>query len=403
MTSLPHLDKPSLSSRKEQSLPLTVRILIDLILLIVSKRRFSNAAGIIRLDAIGDFVVWLPAAKALVTHLRFSHQRVVLVANQLWASWAARILSVDEVVPVDTSRLENDIRYRLDVLRRVHALGLGTVICPTFSRIPGDGNDAVVFASGARCRIGNLGYRSRNRMAGTLRLLLNLGYSRVVPSDNSSLIGVAKNEFEHNAAFLQGLGLAATSKIGRLPVVADDVDLVSLDLPDGPYVVVMPGGSFPAKAWPVERFAEVGRTIKTTGLAVVVAGSSGEHALCEQLANACAGRNLAGKTHLPALAEVIRRARLVIGNDSAGIHIAVATGTDSLCVMWGGSFGRFMPYNPELLPEGVIARTIYRHLPCFGCTGNCPYPKIDDKLPCIEAIKLKDVIPAVKEILMKDH
>jgi ADP-heptose:LPS heptosyltransferase len=398
MTLLSHLYKQSLSNRKELTLSLPIRLLIDLILLIVPKRRFSNAAGIVRLDAIGDFVVWLPAAEALVAHLRLSHQRVVLVANQIWASWAASILAVDEVVSVDTSRFAKDTIYRLSVLRRVHALGLGTCICPTFSRIPGDGNDAVVFASGARFRICNLGYRSRSPIATALRCLLNFGYTRSIPADNSSQIGIFKSEFDNNTTFLRGLGVVTTSKIGRLPV-ADDVDLVSLDLPDGPYIVLMPGGSFPAKAWPVERFVEVGRTIKATGLAVVVAGSSGENAVCEQLANACAGRNLAGKTSLPALAEVIRRARLVIGNDSAGIHIAVATGTDSFCVMWGGSFGRFIPYAPESLPEGLVAQPLFHRMSCFGCVGACPLQQIDGKLPCIAAVPVSTVLSSLREVL----
>lgn len=387
--------------RPSAPLPVATRLLIDFGLLLRPKRRVSDAAGIVRLDAIGDFVVWLPAVEALVAHLRTSHRRVVLVANQLWAPWAARLLAVDEVLPVDTGRLEKDLRYRLDVLCEVRSLGLGTIVCPTFSRIPGDGNDAVVFASGARRRIGSLGYRSRSRVAGALRSLLNRGYSRVVPADTTPPPDRPVSEVENNAAFLRGLGLAPSALVGRLPV-ADDVNLASLELPGGLYAVLIPGGSFPAKAWPVERFAEVGRALKAGGLEVLVSGSSGEQALCELLANACGGRNIAGKTSLPAFAEVIRRARLVVGNDSAGMHIAVATGTDSLCVMWGGSFGRFIPYAPELLPEGLAARAVYHRMDCFGCTGACPLPPVEGKLPCIAAVPVAAVLSAVGDLLAGD-
>lgn len=395
------LSNERLSPRVSKLLSVSMRLLLDLVLLLLPKGRSSDKAGIVRLDAIGDFVIWLPAAEALVSHLRASHRRVVLVANQHWAPWAARLLAVDEVVPVDTLRMEKDISYRFKVLRQVLGMGLGTIVCPTFSRIPGDGNDAVVFASGARYRIGNLGYRSRSRMAGVLRLLLNFGYSSLVPLDTASRAGLPVSETENNAAFLRGLGLAATALIGRLPV-ADDLDLAPLDLPDEPYVVLIPGGSFPGKAWPVERFAEVGRTMKVGGLAVVVSGSGGEHELCEGLASACGGRNIAGKTSLPALAEVIRRARLVIGNDSAGIHIAVATGTDSLCIMWGGSFGRFIPYASELLTEGQFARAVYHRMDCFGCTGSCPLPPVQDKLPCVAAVPVSAVLSSLEEVLRDD-
>lgn len=384
--------------RPSSPLPVATRLLIDFGLLLLPKRRVSDAAGIVRLDAIGDFVVWLPAAEELVSYLHASHRRVVLVANQLWASWAAQLLSVDEVISVDTGRLEKDLRYRIDVLRQVRALGLGTVVCPTFSRIPGDGNDTVVFASGARHRVGNRGYRSRSHVAGALRSLLNLGYSRVVPANTAPRAGDLLSEVENNAAFLRGLGLAPVARVGHLPVV-DDVDLAPLELPDGPYAVLIPGGSFPAKAWPVERFAKVGRALKSGGLAVLVCGSVSEHALCEQLASACGSRNIAGKTSLPALAEVIRRARLVVGNDSAGMHIAVATRSDSICVMWGGSFGRFIPYPQEILPAGLQARAVYNRMDCFGCTGACPFPTVQGKVPCVEAVPIAAVWTAVQDVL----
>jgi len=382
-------------------LAVATRLLIDLGLLLWPKLRGSDSAGIVRLDAIGDFVVWLPAAEELVAHLRASHSRVVLVANQLWAPWAARLLAVDDVVPVDTGRLERDLRYRLAVLWRIRGLDLGTVVCPTFSRIPGDGNDAVVFASGACHRIGNLGYRSRSRVARAMRSLLNLGYSRLVLPDTAPRADHPVAEAENNAAFLRGLGLTPASHVARLPV-ADDVNLAPLALPEGPFAVLIPGGSFPAKAWPVERFAEVGRALKGHGLEVLVSGSGGEHALCQRLADACGGRNIAGQTSLPALGEVIRRARLVVGNDSAGMHIAVAVGTDSLCVMWGGSFGRFIPYPPELLPEGLIAQAVYHRMPCFGCTGACPLQPVEGKLPCIAAVPVSTVLSSLSEILSGD-
>ena len=313
---------------------LIAKLLIDLYLMVLPKRGQNAATGVVRLDAIGDFVVWLPAAEVLVADLRARNRRVVLIANQLWAPWAKALLTPDETVSVDMGRFGSDLRYRLSVLKRVRALKLGEIILPTYSRIPGDGNDAIAFASGARNRIGNLGYRSRNLIAGILRALLNFGYSSVVPSDSAPRAGRPISETENNAVFLRGLGLSATARVGRLPF-AVDVDLASLCLPDSPYAVLIPGGSFSAKAWPVERFAEVGHALKASGLELLISGSSGEHELCEQLAAACGGRNIAGQTSLPALGEVIRRARLLVGNDSAGMHIAVAAGTDSLCVMWG--------------------------------------------------------------------
>lgn len=376
---------------------LIAKLLLDLCLMTLPKRGRCVATGVVRLDAIGDFVVWLPAAQALVADLRARQRRVVLIANQLWAPWAESLLAPDEIVTVDMGRFGRDLRYRLDVLRRVRALRLGEVILPTYSRIPGDGNDAVAFASGARERIANRGYRSRHRLAGWLRRLLNLGYTRVLSPDDVDAQGRLKSEPVINAGFSRALGLRQDALVGRLPASA--TELADLPLPAGPYVVMIPGGSWSGKAWPVERFAAIGREVRARDLAVVVSGSPGERALCEELATACGGVNLAGRTSLATLAEVIGGAQLVIGNDSAGMHIAVAARTDSVCVMWGGSFGRFIPYPQDILPEGLQARAVYHRMDCFGCTGACPFPAVQGKVPCVDAVPVADVWNTVKDVL----
>lgn len=369
--------------------------------MVLPKRGSNETTAVVRLDAIGDFVIWLPAGQTLIADLRARKRRVVLIANELWATWAQELLAPDEILAVDMKRFGSDLRYRFALLKRVRRLRLGEIIIPTYSRIPGDGNDAIAFASGASNRIANIGYRSRNYIAGVLRSMLNLGYSRVVPSNAVPRVGHVISEFENNAVFLRGLGISSIASVGRIPVVSN-IDLTRLCLPDRPYAILIPGGSFLAKAWPVERFAEVGLALKDSGLDVLVSGSKSENSLCEQIATICGGKNISGKTSLQELAEVIRRARIVVGNDSAGMHIAVATGSNSVCVMWGGSFGRFIPYASELLTEGQFARAVYQHMDCFGCTGACPLPLVHGKLPCIAAVSVSDVMLSMADVLSHD-
>lgn len=379
---------------------LIAKLLLDLFLMTLPKKGSGAATGIVRLDAIGDFVVWLPAAQALMADLRVRNRRVVLIGNQLWAAWAQALLAPDEVVAVDMGRFGRDLGYRLEVLRRVRDLRLGEIVLPTYSRIPADGNDAVAFASRAGERIANQGYRSRHRLAGWLRRVLNLGYTRVLSPNDVDAQGRLRSEPAINAGFSRALGLRQDALVARL-AATPTAAASDLPLPSAPYVVMIPGGSWSGKAWPVERFAEVGREVRARGFAVVVSGGPGEHALCEELATSCDGINLAGRTSLATLAEVIGGARLVIGNDSAGIHIAVAARTDSVCVMWGGSFGRFIPYASDVLPDGLEARAVYHRMPCFGCTGVCPFPEVDGKVPCIAAVPVEAVRDTVAEILVR--
>jgi hypothetical protein len=70
--------------------------------------------------------------------------------------------------------------------------------------------------------------------------------------------------------------------------------------------------------------------------------------------------------------------------------------------MWGGSFGRFIPYAPALLPKGVIARAVYKRMDCFGCTGDCPLPPVDGKVPCIDAIPVSAILSSLNYDLNVD-
>ena len=384
--------------------PLTLicKLLIDLCLAPLSNNcARSDSAGIVRLDALGDFVIWLPSAHALIAKLRLQGKKqIVLVANGVWAEWAKCILPVDQVIAVDIGRFSNSLRYRFLMIYQVRRLHLGVLISPTYSRIPGDGNDTFAFGSGAPFRIANEGYESKRWLAGWLRRLLNTGYSQLIATNHvASTIGSSGtvNELEINATFVKALG---ASQDELVPTIAQsEATFTPALLPTGSYVLIIPGGSWRGKTWPIERFGEIAKRLRAQGFEIVVSGTPSEYSMCEELARLCRGLNLAGKTTITGLVEVVRNARLVIGNDSAGMHIAVATRSNSICVMWGGSFGRFIPYPKQILPTGLEARAVYQRMDCFGCTGVCPFPTVLDKVPCIEAVPVTAVWDAVQDVL----
>lgn len=94
------------------------------------------------------------------------------------------------------------------------------------------------------------------------------------------------------------------------------------------WVALLPGAAFgPAKRWPAERFAEVGRHLqRELSSGVVVLGSKAEYELCQQVADQIGGQviNLAGQTSLTDLAAILAVCRLAVTNDSGGMHLAAA-------------------------------------------------------------------------------
>jgi heptosyltransferase-2 len=99
-----------------------------------------------------------------------------------------------------------------------------------------------------------------------------------------------------------------------------------------PLAILNPGGNNPAKRWPPDRFAAVAAHLsRAHGLTILVSGSPAEGELCASIAAAAtqagAARALSlansGLTLGP-LKAVIRRARLMVSNDTGPRHIAAA-------------------------------------------------------------------------------
>lgn len=105
-----------------------------------------------------------------------------------------------------------------------------------------------------------------------------------------------------------------------------------------PFALVNPGGNNPAKRWPVERFAAVVHHLVTVhGLRVVLNGAPAEAELVALIRDALALNHPADADRVVCLTElgvtlgslkgVVRRARLMLTNDTGPRHLAAAFGT----------------------------------------------------------------------------
>lgn len=345
---------------------------------------------VVRVDAIGDFVVWLAAGERLLAGYR--QRGVILIANRNVADLARESGLFDEVLAVDRDAFLGDWRYCLDALRKTRSLGAAIAIHPTYSRDFWIG-DALIRATAAPERIGYDGDLSNMRP--WQKIFSDRWYTRLVSAQPEPL-----HELQRNAEFLRVLGDgAAQATIAQLDAVAQLPNSLR-KVPQ--YFVVVPGAGSGRRMWPIDRFAQLVREVsQRRALRLVICGSSGERPLAEDLARRSGLDDalvLAGQTSLPELVETIRRARLVIANDSSAIHIAAAVATSSLCLAGGGHFGRFIPY-PDDLP-GPVPVVVHAGMPCFGCNWRCTLPHgPDGPYPCIEAITLEAAVASALKAL----
>ena len=361
-----------------------------LVFLTPGKRHSGDRRDIlvVKLDGIGDFILWLDFARGLRELYPQTTYRVTLLANATWADFAGGIPLFDRILPVDRMRFILNPLYRLRVLMRIRREGFNTLIDSAFSR-EFQFTPAVARVSGAREKIAPVGEATNQRW--WQKRISDRWYSRLLPSSTAQ-----EMELRRNAEFLRGLGhseFRAGLPIYRLQPAPRN--------PEEPYYVIFPGAGWDKKQWPLEHFAALVTLIHgATGWQCIVCGGQGEDHLAlrlQQLTNAPL-QILTGRTTLAELADCIAGAHFLVGNDTSAVHLAAAVATPAVCLIGGGHFGRFFPYRLEVDTDRPIPVPVYFEMPCYGCNWHCIHPlKGDQPVPCIANIGVEEVWKIVRE------
>ena len=137
----------------------------------------------------------------------------------------------------------------------------------------------------------------------------------------------------------------------------------------------------PQKRWDIKNWRELIKNLPQEKF--ILCGTNNDFLICEEIAKDLNNvENLAGKTNTMEFFNYLSTAKLVIGNDTGGIHLANAAGTPTI--------GLFAPTNP------------IRTKPIF----NAPL-KIIQPLNCqptggakMEEIKIKQILDEVKSLVL---
>jgi ADP-heptose:LPS heptosyltransferase len=205
--------------------------------------------------------------------------------------------------------------------------------------------DALLHASKAPVTIGSAGNSSN--MFAWQKVISDRFYTRLVHAVPGLLF-----EFDRYREFFVGLADSP------MPITKPSLDTSALSNPfrhPGKYAVFVPGASQKNKRWPPEKFGQLAKLmINTYGLEILVAGGPDEVLLARTVcteAGLAEQNNFAGKTTLPELAKLIEGAEILVSNDSAAVHIAVAVNTKVVSLLNGSHFGRFGPYPDDIYPH----------------------------------------------------
>jgi ADP-heptose:LPS heptosyltransferase len=193
----------------------------------------------------------------------------------------------------------------------------------------------------------------------------------------------------------------------ELPPGDDGTLAVRRPLPDasaltgpGPYVVLHPGATAPARRWPAPRWAEAAALLAGRGQQVMLTGGAGERDLTAAVAGGAAGlrggaaggliTDLGGRTSLAELAAVLAGADAVLVANTGVAHLAAAVGTSVVSL--------FAPVVPAArwAPYGVPVTLLGdQHAPCRDSRAvRCPVPGH----PCLTGVSAEAACRALEEL-----
>ncbi|MGO9059068.1 MAG: glycosyltransferase family 9 protein [Candidatus Binataceae bacterium] len=357
-----------------------------------SNSSHGNSVLAIRLDATGDFVLWLSAAEQL--RRVYPGARITLLANTLWSSMARRLPYFDEVWSVNRRSFVINPIYRYRLLRRIARAGFSVALNPTYARDFFWG-DAVIRTCGAPQRIGFRG--GLDNMSGWLRNLSSHWYTSIVDSDTQT-------EFARHVEFIRALGVSAfEGGVGRLDGEVERLTTA----PSKSFYILCPGAGHHLRRWPAAHFATIAdRIFEYIGLWGMICGGAGDTELAGEIARSSRAPLIdqTGRTTFERLVELIRDAALVVSNETGPVHIAATVSTPSICITGGGHFGRFVPYEPEMVKCGVAPDVVFAKMSCFGCDWQCIYnTSSQGPAPCLVNVTVEAVWQKIRELLEREY
>ncbi|MEZ0542283.1 glycosyltransferase family 9 protein [Fibrella arboris] len=320
--------------------------LTDRLAMLLAKRTAgqSRSLVVLRFDVLGDYLAFRGYLRYLKTQSAYRTHRLTLVGNQTFRGLAHQLDAdiVDEFIWVDIYKLSTNLAYRFNVVQQLRQLGAETVFCPTYSRVLVL-DDFLARATNAPERIGCIGDGIN-----LTRWEVGWGnrqYTRLLPTQAGYVFELIRNQ-QIISAFLQIDVPILPPHIDprRLPAVATPV----------PSVVLSLGAGQAFRVWPANRFAAVVQHLHThyPGHTILLTGAPGEDvyadALLEQLPQPDWVQNLTAKLSLLELLAILRRADLLISNETGTVHLAAALHTPTIVISQGKSLVRWHPYPATL-------------------------------------------------------
>lgn len=308
-----------------------------------SKKIISKTILLIRLDAIGDYIIFRNFIEVVKRSNKYKDYKITLVGNEAWRELAEKLDGeyIEKFIWVNRAKFLRSANYRYKKLKEITQSAYEVVISPVYSREFFYG-DAIVKLVRAQDKIGSVGDLSNIKK--WQKKISDNYYTKLIPGKQGVLF-----EFYRNKEFFESL-------LGvEIEIQKPYITLKSLEpkhhLPQN-FAILFIGASSDYRKWDVRKFASVGKWLKKKyRLDIVLCGGyeDREKVIAFKRYFDEAYVDLVGKTSLTDLLYIVNKSFIIVSNETFVPHLAVALGKKYIFVISNGNhFGRFIPYPKEI-------------------------------------------------------
>jgi len=286
--------------------------------------RPDDTVLMIQLGHIGDLVVSLPVVRALKESA--PNGKLVVAVREVAREIIEDCPWVDEIISVDKKKRSpwGQVRYQSAFFKRLRDYRFDYVV----DIRPGSRGSFLAWMSGAPIRAGHFDPRPK-------RNWMNRMFTHLLRPGEWDGIYAA----EQNLRVVEPLGLRIRGRIPELIVAPSKKERVSRLLREEhvplekPLVALHPFCRRKLKEWPLESWMLLTKRIyEERDCALVMTCAPEDRQSAERFMSKCEVpiRDLAGKTSLGELPALLQACSLLIGIDTAAVHIAAAVGTPTV-------------------------------------------------------------------------
>ncbi len=311
-----------------------------------SKEIKPNSLLLIRLDAIGDYVLFRNFIEELKKSKKYKGYNITLVGNIVWKSLVVELDRefIDSFIWLDRNKFVKDFVYRYKKLKEIASKGYEIILSPVYSRDFFVGA-AIIKLTNAKEQIGSIGDLSNIKK--WQKNISDKYYTKLIKANSKLMF-----EFYRNKEFFEQL-LEKNINIKK-PTIRLKPKKLDFILPEN-YVILFIGASSGFRKWSVDNFVKVGEYLKDKySCNIVLCGGPNDMEDVDKFKKSANYKyvDLVGKISLIDFLYVIYNGNSMITNETVAPHFAVALEMTNVFVIYNGNhFGRFIPYPKEITPN----------------------------------------------------